>query len=162
VRAFLRFRPALLNHFEPATNPRAFPTPRSWQFVSDVLAVTPDARLHAVVSGCVGEAASAEFIGFLRLYRELPDLETVFHDPDRTAVPQQPAVLYALVGALTEKCKTDRTRVGGFVRYATRLPDEFGMLAMRDLLAIDPKYASLPAVQQWIAKARTKGLFLTG
>ena len=161
VRAFLHFRPALLSHFEPAANPRAFPTPRSWQFVSDVLGVTPDAQLHAVVSGCVGEAASAEFIGFLRLYRELPDPETVFADPDRSPVPQQPAVLYALVGALVEKCKADRSRVNSFVRYAVRLPDEFGILAIRDLLALDPKHASLPAVQQWIAKARSKGLFLS-
>jgi MoxR-like ATPase len=161
VRAFLRFRPVLLNHFEPAANPRAFPTPRAWQFVSQVLPVTPDAHLHEVVSGCVGEAASAEFVGFLRMFRELPDLDQVFADPDRALVPQQPAVLYALVGALLEKCKSDRSKVNGFVRYAARLPDEFGMLALRDLLALDGKYASLPTVQQWIARARAKGLFLS-
>jgi MoxR-like ATPase len=159
VRAFLRFRPNLLNQFEPSTNPRAFPTPRSWHFVNSILPVTPDTHLHAVVSGCVGEAAAAEFVGFLRLFRELPDLDQVLADPDRSPVPHQPAVLYALVGALVERCKADQTRVGNFVRYAARLPDEFGMLALRDLLAIDAKYASLPAVQQWIARARAKGLF---
>lgn len=161
VRAFLRFRPALLSHFEPARNPRAFPTPRSWQFVSDVLPMTPDAQIHPVVSGCVGEAASAEFLGFLRLYRELPDLESVFSDPEHTPVPQQPAVLYGLIGALIEKCKSDQSRASSFVRYASRLPDEFGLLAMRDLLALDAKFAALPHVQQWIARARSKGLFLS-
>jgi MoxR-like ATPase len=67
VRAFLRFRPALLFQFEPATNPRAFPTPRSWQFVSDVLRHAPALLLQRVVSGCVGEGPAAEFAAFLSL-----------------------------------------------------------------------------------------------
>jgi hypothetical protein len=33
-------------------------------------------------------------------------------------------------------------------------------LALRDALAVQPKLAALPSVQQWIAKARQKGLFL--
>src|SRR4051794_31474279 len=75
VRAFLQYRPALLAQFDPSANPRAFPTPRSWQFVSDVLPRTADDLLHPVVAGCVGDGAAAEFLGFLRLYRELPDLD---------------------------------------------------------------------------------------
>ena len=41
VRAFLRFRPALLFQFDPAANPRAFATPRSWSYASDVMAAAP-------------------------------------------------------------------------------------------------------------------------
>ena len=41
-----------------------------------------------------------------------------------------------------------------------RLPDEFAVLALRDALAVNPKLVGLPAVQQWIAQARPKGLFL--
>ena len=51
--------------------------------------------------------------------------------------------------------------LAGFARYATRLPDEFALLAFRDALAVQPKLVALPAVQQWIAKARGKGLFVT-
>src|SRR4051812_30960268 len=42
VRSFLQYRPGLLFQFDPAANPRSFPTPRSWQFVSDVLGRTAD------------------------------------------------------------------------------------------------------------------------
>ena len=150
VRSFLAYRPALLFQFDAAANPRAFPTPRSWQFVSDALAKAPVDLLHGVVSGCVGDGPAAEFLGFLRLYRELPDLNVVFAKPDTNPVPREPAVLYALVGALVEKAKTDPGCLGGFVTYALRLPDEFALLALRDALA----------VQQWIARARAKGLFL--
>jgi hypothetical protein len=34
------------------------------------------------------------------------------------------------------------------------------MLALRDALAVNPKLVGRPAVQQWIARARSKGLFL--
>jgi hypothetical protein len=160
VRAFLRYRPALLFQFDPAANQRSFPTPRSWEFVSQVLPHTPDDLLHAVVSGCVGEGPAAEFVGFAHLYHELPDLGQVLAQPGSTPVPREPAVLYALVGALVERCrKGDPTLLAGFVQYATRLPDEFGVLALRDALAISPRLISLPATQAWLARARQRGLF---
>lgn len=161
VRAFLRFRPALLSLFEPVINPRAFPTPRSWAFVSDVLVKTPAELLHRVVAGCVGDGPAAEFVGFLQLYRELPDLDQALAQPDTTPVPREPAVLYALVGALVEKCKADAAPLANFVKYAMRLPDDFALLALRDALAVKPQLVSLPIVQQWIAKARSQGLFLS-
>ena len=160
VRAFLRFRPALLFQFDPAANPRAFPTPRSWQFVSDVLTDTPPTLQHPVVAGCVGDGPAAEFVGFLQLYRELPDVDAALAAPDATPVPREPAVLYALVGALVERCRADTTPVANVFRYAARLPDEFALLTLRDVLAVRPKLASHPTVQAWIAQARKKGLFL--
>jgi hypothetical protein len=148
VRAFLQYRPALLFQFDPAANPRAFPTPRSWQFVADALPVAPPDLLHAVTAGCVGDGPAAEFLGFLRLYRELPDLDQLLARPDQAPVPREPAVLYALVGALVEKCKPPGAGLAGFAAYALRLPDEFAMLAFRDALAVNAKLAALPAVQQ--------------
>ena len=160
VRAFLRYRPALLFRFDPAVSERAFPTPRAWQFVSDVLARTPDDLVHPVVGGCVGDGPAAEFVGFRKLYRELPDLDVVLARPDSAPVPREPAVLYSLVGALVERCRSDRAPLAQFVTYALRLPEEFGVLALRDALAVNPKLVGLPAVQRWIAQARSKGLFL--
>ncbi len=160
VRAFLRFRPGLLFQFEPSGNPRAFPTPRSWQFVSDVLSRTPDPLLHRVAAGCVGDGPAAEFLGFLRLYRELPEITQALSQPESTPIPREPAVLYALVGALVETCRQDQAPLAHFLTYALRLPEEFALLALRDALAINAKLVTLPAVQNWIAQSRSKGLFL--
>jgi hypothetical protein len=161
VRAFLQYRPGLLFQFDPAANPRAFPTPRSWAFVSDALRVAPADLTLPVVAGCVGDGPAAEFVGFVRLYRELPDLDQVLAKPDQAPVPREPAVLYALCGALVEKCKQAKAPLAAFVQYALRLPEEFAVLALRDALAVNPKLVGLPAVQQWIARARQKGLFVS-
>ena len=159
VRAFLRLRPALLQPGEVPQGSRAFPTPRTWQFASDLLARTPSALLHPVLAGCVGEGAAAEFLGFLRLYRELPDIDAALATPETAPVPREPAVLYALAGALAEACRRASTPVANFVAYATRLPDEFALLALRGAMASAPGLATDPAVQRWIASARSRGLF---
>jgi hypothetical protein len=39
------------------------------------------------------------------------------------------------------------------------MPDEFGVLAMRDALAVAPKLLTLPDAQAWLARARQRGLF---
>ncbi|WP_020475825.1 ATP-binding protein [Zavarzinella formosa] len=159
VRAFLRFRPGLLFEFKPESNQRAFPTPRSWSFVSDTLKLTPAELLLPVVAGCVGEGPAAEFVAFLRLFRELPDIDSVLTQPATSPIPREPAVLYALAGALVERCRQGSSPLANFVTYATRLPEEFALLAMRDALALNAKLASLPAVQGWIRDARARGFF---
>ena len=159
VRAFLRFRPELLLSFDPSTNPRAFATPRSWNYVSDVLRCTSPLLLHRVVAGCVGDGAAAEFVAYLQLYRQLPDVDAVLSNPNAIPLPKEPAVLFALIGALTARARSDRSLVPAFARVGMRLPDEFGMLALRDALAIDRTLVADPAVQQWVAQARGKGLF---
>jgi hypothetical protein len=160
VRAFLRFRPGLLYQFDPAANPRAFATPRSWAFVSDVLRATPEDLSPEVVAGCVGEGPATEFAGFVALFRELPDVDGALARPDAAPVPREPAVLYALVGAIVERVRTGAAPAHAAVRYAARFPDEFALLAVRDFVAVAPTLAGDPAVQAWIAQARGRGLFL--
>jgi hypothetical protein len=159
VRSFLRYRPNLLFQFEPNALARSFPTPRSWEFVSQVLARTPPELLHAVVAGCVGAGPAAEFAGFCQICRQLPDLDEVLANPAAVSVPREPSVLYALVGALVERCRPgDPAKLLGLTQYATRLPDEFSVLAMRDALALHPKLISQPLAQQWLTQVRQRGL----
>jgi hypothetical protein len=159
VRAFLRYRPALLFQFDPLVPARAFPTPRSWEFVGQIAARAPAELLLPLVAGCVGEGPAAEFAGFLRLYRALPDLDEVLRRPAAAVVPGEPAVLYALAGALAERCRSAPPPVlANVVAYAARLPDEFAVLALRDALAVRPQLIALPAAQQWLAGARRRGL----
>jgi hypothetical protein len=171
VRAFLRFKPQLLFSFDPSTNPRAFPTPRSWEFVSKVLPHTPQTLVHRVVAGCVGEGPAAEFYGFLKMYQSLPDLDIVLASPTTASVPTEPDVVCAVIGGLIERVRVDKVKAGAFAKYVTRFGDEYGMLGLRDLLAItsrrgangqmlpDPALAANPVVSGWINDARKKGLF---
>lgn len=155
VRSFLQFRPGLLFAFDPTAGARSFPTPRSWEFVSSVLPHTAEHLLHPVVSGCVGEGPAAEFCGYLRVYRGLPDLAQVLSQPDTITVPTDPGVLYALVGALGERARdADRPTLDAMFRFAGRLPAEYGVLLARDIVAVNPAALALPAAGRWLASHR--------
>ena len=161
VRAFIRFRPTLLHAFDPSTNPRAFASPRSWEFVSRILSVTPPNLLHKVVAGCVSAGPAAEFTGFLQLFHQLPDIDAVLKSPTTCPLPsKEPAVMFALISALLQKCKADKTLVGNFAKVGLRFPDEYGVMAIRDALALDRSLVNNPDIQRWISQSRAKGLFV--
>lgn len=159
IRAFIRYRPAMLFEFDPATNPRAFASPRSWEFVNRIMNVAPPHLLQKAVAGCVSSGPAAEFAAFVALYQQMPDLDQCLKNPTTTPIPKEPAILFSLIGALVEKCKQQRSLTGNFAKLGMRLPDEYGVLALRDALSLDKTLVADKAVDQWVRHARSKGLF---
>ncbi len=149
IIAFLRFRPALLLDFDPA---RAVnPNPRGWASVSAILPNISRAIEHEVITGVVGEGAATELSGFLRIYRDLPDPDGVLLAPDTADVPEDPATLYALCGALARKAGAQVAE--RLIRYAQRLPAEFNVLLVTDSIRRDPAgMQQNRAFQEWTAK----------
>jgi hypothetical protein len=146
VVAFLRFRPNLLHDFDPQRDQN--PTPRSWvEGVSAVLGVvSPDAEFECF-KGAVGEGAAAEFVGFVRIYRKLPNPDNIIMNPTTADVPSDPATLYALSGAIAE-----RATENNFERvctYAERMPPEFSVLSVSYAARKKPELASTQAFTKW-------------
>ena len=149
VVAFLRFRSGLLHDYDPQR--RSNPTPRSWvEGVSNNLGVVPAEAEYEVFKGDVGEGAAAEFTGFMRIWRKLPNPDAVLLNPTTSEVPTDPATLYALSGSLAQ-----RLTVSNFDRatqYAERMPAEFSVLMVSLALKRDPMLASTQAFIQWSLK----------
>ncbi len=151
VISFIRFRPTLLHAFNPQSGDKAFPTPRSWEFVSRILTQgIPKDLEYEIISGTIGEGAASEFIGFIRIFRELPNPDVILMTPERVDVPTDPAVLYALCGALTAKASDQN--MDRIVQFANRLPDEFSVLLIRDIIVKDDALANTRAFIEWAAK----------
>lgn len=158
VRGFIKWRPASLFAFDPkAADQRAFPTPRSWHFVSDCIRnLPPDVRLFDIAAGCVGSGAASEFQSFCTVYSKLPDPEAVLANPKGFPLPSgsDASVMYALVGALTELIRSKPAKAGDLAIFASRLPAEFGVLCMRDAVAVCPAILATPAGSAWIKANR--------
>lgn len=150
VVAFVRFRPNLLHAFDSQKDDKAFPTPRSWEFVSRIMnrqkAALPDLEL---IAGVIGEGAASEFCGFLHIYRDLPDPRTVLNDPDAADVPDDPATLYAVCELLSGK--TDMQNFPQIMAYARRLPPEFSVLLVRDAVKVNREILNTPDFGEWAA-----------
>lgn len=148
LRAFLRFRPELLHSFDPTWNEKAFPSPRSWEFVSGILSAEPEPEvLHDLVTGTVGAGAAAELIGFMRVYRDLPDVDEVLAAPEVARIPDDPATLYALCEAMAHKAAPET--MDGIVTLAMRMPAEFSVLLVRDAVRHDNGVVASPAFESW-------------
>lgn len=148
---FLRFRPNLLHDFDPKRDSKAFPTPRSWAFVSQILDCKPEPSIELdLIAGTVGEGAATELIGFLRIFRKLPNPDMILMNPETAEMPTDPATLYALCGCLA-KMATENT-FPRLVSYFNRMPDEFSVLAVRDSIARNSALVTTRAYIEWNSK----------
>ncbi len=148
IRAFLRFRPKLLHAYDPASSEKAFPSPRSWEFASRILAARPQAQaLSALLRGTVGEAAALECLGYLAICESLPEAEAVLANPGGVRLPEEPAAIYAMCESVARKA-SDST-MPSLAVLAGRLPVEFSVLLMRDAAAAEPSIVETEAFKGW-------------
>jgi len=160
VIAFLRFRPELLFDFDPAHNPVAFPSPRSWEFAHRALQKFGDGELQlSSLQACVGPAAGIELDAFVRNLDKLPDIDAILKGepvPIPREVDLQYAVAAALVGrALRAKGKPEAKQVyGAILNFAGRFHErEMGVMLVSDMhRAIGQQIFSIPEFAPW-AKA---------
>ncbi len=148
VIAFIRFRPGLLHDFDPKTDTKAFPSPRSWEFVSKLMAQRPDTDiLKALAAGAVGPGAGAEFCGFIALWDQLPSVQDILSDPQGIEISENPAVRYALCEMMGAALNQDN--VDTILTWAARLPVEFSVLLMREAVRKDANVVNTPAFAGW-------------
>jgi hypothetical protein len=149
VVAFTRFRPNLLHDFDPQRDVN--PTPRSWvEGVSAVLGKVPAEAEYECFKGAIGEGAAAEFVGFVRIYRKLPNPDAILMNPDTADVPTDPATLYALSGALADRAS--EANLERVVTYTSRMPAEFSVLALSYAIRKKPGLANTQAFTKWAVK----------
>ncbi|MEM8986679.1 MAG: MoxR family ATPase [Pseudomonadota bacterium] len=148
IIAFLRFRPECLDAFN--RDEKAFPTPRSWSFASDILNAGPDDSIELpLYEGVVGKGAAVELFAFLKVFRSLPSPDAILLNPANADVPDDPATLYALASALSRKAAAPN--LDALVTYADRIPAEYAVFLMKTAVARDPGLQHLGAFNRWAA-----------
>ena len=139
VLFFITYEPDLLHRFDPQSKERAFPCPRTWEFVSNILkhrnGLDPLTE-RALFRGTVGEAAAVEFSAFLNVWRELPHPRAVLNDPGNADIPENASALMALCGSLY-RLATDVT-MDAIVTFAQRLRREVGESLVGACVRRDP------------------------
>ena len=133
-----------LNLFDPTSDSVAFPTPRSWMFVSDILSGFNNNLRDAaqLVAAAVGLGVGHEFNKFIEVAHEMPSLEGILTGVE-TKVPTKPDILYAVTGSLVAGAdKYKPVQLGHILKYALKMPEEFAVLLIKDMLKV-PKAAGI-------------------
>lgn len=145
---FARFRPDLLSDFNP--DRKANPTPRTWERVNLIPTELSTELYFANVAGDVGEGAAAEYTGFRRLWANLPNIDTLLMNPSKAEVPKDPAVLYALTGAIAHR--TTKDNFDRVCEFLDRLSPEFQVMAVSDAMKLKPEIKTTKAFIAWAVK----------
>lgn len=169
VVAFLRFRYAnnvstggsdnILQAF--ISGSRAGCNPRSWGYVSQLMlegdrdyAHLTSARksnfLMAQVASHVGEPAAVEYIGFRKLYTELPSIDSIVTSPGTAIVPTKPGLLFAIAGALSKRATPQNFK--NILTYLERVPVEFNILCVKDTVKRTPALGASGMFTTWANK----------
>ena len=150
VLFFIQYEPDLLHQFDPQSKEHAFPTPRSWEFASNIVKRRNglDAEVErSLFRGTVGEAAAVEFTAFLKVWRELPHPKAILNDPENADIPENASALMALCGALY-KMASD-VNFDAIVTYATRLRREVGESLVGSCVRREPDLQRSPGFIRW-------------
>jgi len=143
VLGYISFQPEYLNVFDSkVTSPQ--PSPRAWTRLSDTLKTNPPEEIiQLICEGDIGETPAIEFMSFLSLKNDVPDLEDIVEGKD-VEVPDSGGLMYAtvcaLVTVLKEASNSDITDwFENSVAYIKKFPTpEFGIFFVRSLIGARP------------------------
>ncbi|HBE96447.1 MAG TPA: ATPase [Verrucomicrobiales bacterium] len=152
VLGFLNTRRELL--LDLSSTDRGFPTPRSWEIVSDVLkqfGVTTE--LHDVLLGIVGEGASVEFSGYCENAISEERILKILEDTEKASLPRKLGDQYALISYVTSRSNEKPIRDAAAV-LLSRLKPELAILLLRNILQRSPRFVSHERVKEFMSQNR--------
>ena len=139
VVGYLDYNSSALMRFNPEEMQLAFPTPRSWEMVSNILNHVSEniMEVYPLIAGCIGDAAAYELRTWSEVYSKIPKVETVFNGTAE-GVPARPEILFALSSEITMHSREHHTdeEIRNVIDYASQLPVEFRNRIFTDLLQI--------------------------
>ena len=148
VIGFIRLRREML--FDMNNHDRAFPTPRSWEMVSDTLKTFGDLKdIEDVIIGIVGEGASIEFLAFCQTVLSEEMVLKIIDNPEKAKIPTDLGSLHALVSYVAARSREENVmKAAGHL--LNRLNPELGVFLARDVLAANPQFMTNPGYKQFI------------
>ncbi len=137
VTGYIEYNSSALIHTEGME--LAFPTPRSWEMVSNILTYVSEdiAAVYPMIAGCVGETAGNLFRAWTKIYAELPSLDIIFHGKSED-LPKEKEVHIALKSAMVDYARKhpDKELIDASIDYACRMPWSFRGRLLQDYYRI--------------------------
>lgn len=148
VVGYLEYNPVVLMKFDPSGTELAFPSPRSWEMVSNILNTVSDnlSDVFPMIVGCIGKSAANGFRSWVELYTALPPVENIFHGKE-IKILQSKELLIALRSAMVEYARKhpEKALIDNSVEISCKLPWTFRGKLMHD-------YYYMPQIKPIITK----------
>jgi len=157
VISFLHDQSHFVHRFDPKnTEDHSFPSPRSWEFVSNYLnlfedqmfsnendGIEIDHELSTLISGAVGEAASAQFMSHLKYFHRMPNLSAIAdgkeNAPKLEHSKHDPGYMFALTFNLIQKVgerHKDPKAIENLKPVLDALGDEYTVVFFKNMYSV--------------------------
>jgi hypothetical protein len=102
VVGYLGFAKQDLYDFDPKSSSKAFATPRSWMFVSELLEEddVPDNTLTDLIAGAVGEGLAVKFMAHRKVAKQMPKPEDILSGKVKKSEIKEISAMYSLTISL--------------------------------------------------------------
>lgn len=137
ITSYIAYMPTHLMVFNPSTQEKTFPCPRTWEFLSDVIEdcdVSTD--ILPRIAGTVGDGEAPMFITFAQEFDRIPKVGDIVADPLGTEIPGEASTKYATMSTLIENFEEDT--LSKILEYVDRFPIELKILFCRGIDAKNP------------------------
>ena len=108
VVGYLGFAKQDLYDFDPKGSSRAFATPRSWSFVSDLLRDDDltESTLTDLISGAVGEGLAVKFMAHRKVAKQMPKPEDILSGKIKKSDIKEISAMYSLSTSMCYELQT--------------------------------------------------------
>jgi len=142
VLGFLHYDPESLMKFGSVDSEVAFPTPRSWEMVSNILKIYGSIE-EAIpfISGCVGKAAATSLMTWSKVWNQLPSIDDIFAGK-AVKLPTRPDLIYALISAMLIYARRKTTtidQIKNSITCASRIPADYAMVLFKGYFNLEGK-----------------------
>lgn len=186
VIGFLTYKPSMIFEMDGQNLERGWPSPRSWERVSQLCHMYHDQKdtlLRKLVYGCVGNGAGVEFMEFYKINAEFANILEIMTDPNsKIKIPDRADQKYAMCSAMVYLLWRDKDgidsmgtadRINGFYRICCELTSDFASMSLlasiqhKDKQVVKQRADKLlrhPKFKEWKVKhgaALKKGLDLS-
>lgn len=151
ITAYINWKPGSLYNFTADHTDKTYASPRTWEFADRFTRGVEnlDEGMLVKLAGTLGEGEAREFITFTKIYRDLPTMGQILEAGKIMKVPEEPSILFALVGAMSHNATEENC--GALMDFVKRMPIEFQVVALREMVRRNRALDKHPAIIEWIS-----------
>jgi len=107
VVGYVSFAKQDLNDFDPKSPSKAFATPRSWMFVSELLDDDDNdtETLHNLIAGAIGDGLAVKFMAHRKIAGKLPKPSEILSGKEKELKVKEVSAMYSLTTSLCYELK---------------------------------------------------------
>ena len=154
IIAYITYKNEHLFTFDPKSESKSFATPRSWEYVANILKseLAPTLLLDTI-SGAVGRDVAVSFLSFRKVMDRLPDIKAIL-DNEAFVYSEELDVLYALSSAIVSYYlqNPSEERLNNLLRYTLELKGEFAVMIAQDLQRAGITMEGSDVFKEWVRK----------